>query len=61
MAVATSNFGSADALVSGRDVYWRFLVKVLDCVVMVVAGFVITNSLAPAPSTAQSTEADDTP
>ena len=57
MAAATNDLGLADALVSGRDVYRRSLVKVLDCVVMVVAGCVTTNSLAPAPST----EADDTP
>ena len=61
MAAATNDLGLVDALVSGRDVFRRSLVKVLDCVVMVVARYVTTNSPAPAPSTAQSTEADDTP
>ena len=57
MAAATDDLGLADALVSGRDVYRRPLVKVLDCVVMVVAGCLTTNSPAQAPLT----EADDTP
>ena len=61
MAVTTNNLGLADALVSGRDVYRRSLVEVLDCVVIVVAGCVTTNSPALAPSAAQSAEADDTP